>query len=309
MTSAATTSRREFLSFVSALGLTGIAGRRAAAQASMMPRRAIPATGEQLPVIGLGSSKPVDMISSAGREPITEVLRTLVEHGGRVIDTWPRDPADDRVLGEVLSLPDLRDELFVTSKIDVEGREAGLEQFRQTQRLYQRETLDLVQVFSLTDVYTHWPTLRDLKDAGEARYIGVTVARSELYDELERFLGREQPDFIQVNYSLLEREAEQRILPMAGEMGIAVITNRPFMNGAWFGRIEDEPLPDWAADFDCTSWAQFSLKYILPNPHVTVTLTETADPGHMAENARAAYGRLPNDRERARMRELIDGLV
>lgn len=309
MTSESTTSRRDFLTLVSALGLTGLAGRRAAAQDAMMPRRAIPGTDEQLPIIGLGSSKPVGMISSAGREPITEVLRTLVEHGGRVVDTWPRDAADDRVLGEVLSLPELRDALFVTSKIDVEGREAGLEQFRRTQQLYQRDTLDLVQVFSLTDVYTHWPTLRDLKAAGEARYIGVTVARSALYGELERFLSREQPDFIQVNYSLLEREAEQRILPMAADMGVAVITNRPFINGVWFDRIENEPLPDWAAEFDCSSWAQFSLKYILPNPHVTVTLTETADPGHMAENARAAYGRMPDERERARMRELIDGLA
>lgn len=304
-----TTTRREFLELASALGVAGLAGGRAWAQAQRMPTRPIPATGEELPVIGLGSSKPVDMIATEGREPITEVLRTLVEHGGRVVDTWPRDPDNDRVLGEVLSLPDLRDTLFVTAKIDVEGREAGLAQFRETQRLYQRETLDLLQIFSLTDLYTHWPTLRELKDAGDARYIGVTVATSELYEELERFLGRERPDFIQVNYSISEREAEDRILPMAADMGVAVIINRPFMNGTYFDRLGDEPLPEWTAAFDCESWAQFSLKYILPNPHLTVVLTETGNPEHMAENARAAYGRLPDEQERSRMRRFMDGVL
>ncbi len=308
MTKDATTSRREFLSLASALGLTGLTAGRVSAQAQM-PTRPIPSTGEQLPIIGLGSSKPVGMIATEGREPITRVLRTLVEHGGRVIDTWPRDADNDAVLGEVLSLPDLRDALFVTTKIDVEGRAAGLAQFRRTQRLYQRETLDLAQIFSLTDLYTHWPTLRELKEAGDARYIGVTVATADLYDELERFLSREQPDFIQVNYSINEREAEDRILPMAADSGVAVIINRPFMNGAYFDRLENEPLPDWAAEFDCASWAQFSLKYILPNPNLTVVLTETGDPEHMAENAMAAFGRLPDEAQRARMRRFMDELM
>lgn len=308
MSSAPTASRREFLGLMSALGITSLAGARVSAQ-EQMPTRTVPATGEELPIIGLGSSKPVDLISSEGRGPITDVLRTLVDHGGRVIDTWPRDPDNDAVLGEVLSLPDLRDTLFVTSKIDREGRDAGLAQFRETQRLYQRDTLDLVQIFSLTDLYTHWPMLRDFKEAGDARYIGVTVASSDLYDELERFLSSEQPDFIQVNYSITEREAEQRILPMAADMGVAVIINRPFMNGTYFDRLEGEPLPEWAAEFDCASWAQFSLKYILPNPNLTVVLTETTNPEHMAENAMAAFGRLPDDEQRARMRRYMDELM
>lgn len=308
MASEKATSRREFLGLVSAVGVTSLAGGSVSAQPGM-PARVVPATGEELPIIGLGSSKPVDMIASEGPEPLTRVLRTLVEHGGRVVDTWPRDPGNDAALGEVLSLPDLRDTLFVTSKIDREGRDAGLAQFRETQRLYQRDTLDLVQIFSLTDVYTHWPTLRDLKAAGDARYIGVTVASASLYEDLERFLRREQPDFVQVNYSISEREAEQRILPMAADMGVAVIINRPFMNGVYFDQLENEPLPEWAAEFDCASWAQFSLKYILPNPHLTVVLTETGDPEHMAENAMAAYGRMPTQQHRARMRELIDRLI
>ncbi len=303
------TSRRELLSLIPAVGAASLLGGRARAQ-PQLPTRMIPATGERLPIIGLGSSKPVDMIATEGPGPLTAVLRTLIDHGGRVIDTWPRDPDNDRVLGEVLSLPDLRDVLFVTSKIDREGRDAGLAQFRRTQRLYRRETLDLVQVFSLTDVYTHWPMLRELKEEeGAARYIGVTVSTSALYDELERFLDREQPDFVQVNYSINEREAERRILPMAADSGIAVIINRPFMNGDYFDRLENVPLPDWTAEFDCESWAQFSLKYILPNPNLTVVLTETGDPEHMAENARAAQGRMPDESERARMRRFMDELM
>lgn len=303
MTSGLTASRREFLGLMSALGVSGCAARRAAAQ-ERLPTRAIPSTGEPLPIIGLGSSKPVDMIATEGPEPITDVLRTLVAHGGRVVDTWPRDPENDRVLGEVLSLPELRDALFVTSKIDVEGRDAGLAQFRRTQRLYQRDTLDLVQVFSLTDLYTHWPMLRDFREAGEARYIGVTVASSDLYDELERFLGAEQPDFIQVNYSINEREAEQRILPMAADSGIAVIINRPFMNGAYFDRLENEPLPEWTAEFDCESWAQFSLKYILGHPAVTCVIPATSNPRHLADNMGAGTGGLPDEATRRRMREI-----
>jgi diketogulonate reductase-like aldo/keto reductase len=303
-----TINRRGFIGILSAAAISALSGGRPLAQRAM-PARPIPATGEVLPVIGLGSSKPVDMIASEGTEPIARVLRTLVAHGGSVVDTWPRNAQNDAGLGEVLSLPDLREALFVTSKIDRTGREAGLAQFRETQRLYRRETIDLVQIFSLTDLHAHWPTLRQLKDEGDARYIGVTVSSARLYEELERFIAEEQPDFIQVNYSISERAAEQRILPLAADSGIAIIINRPFMDGVYFDRLEGEPVPEWAAEFDCTSWAQFSLKYILANPHPTCVLTETTNPVHMAENATAALGRLPDAAARARMRSLIDELL
>jgi diketogulonate reductase-like aldo/keto reductase len=236
------------------------------------------------------------------------VLRTLVEHGGKLVDTWPRDPANDAGFGSVINEPDLRDRLFVTTKIDRVGKEQGIAQFRETQRNYGRERLDLVQIFSLTDVDVHWPSLRQWKDEGQARYIGVTVAEERLYEPLERFLARERPDFIQVNYSITERRAEERILPLAADRGIAVLINRPFMNGAYFEKLADRPLPPWAADFECTSWAQFSLKYILANPALTTVLTETSNPRHMAENATTALGALPDEATRARMRDLIDAV-
>ncbi|MDA0992071.1 MAG: aldo/keto reductase [Proteobacteria bacterium] len=302
---AETTSRRAFLALMSAVGVSGLATDRVVGQ-ERMPTRQIPGTSEYLPVIGLGSSKPVSQIAEKGTGPITDVLRALVANGGSVVDTWPRNPGNDAAFGEVIAEADLRDALFVTTKIDQIGKEAGIEQFRQTQRLYQRETLDLVQVFSLTDLGTQWRNLKDWKSTGAARYIGVTVANEELYVPLERFLKREKPDFVQINYSITERGAEDRMLPLFADLGIAVIVNRPFMNGAYFERLGARPVPGWAAEFGCESWAQFSLKYILPHPAVTCVLTETSSARHMEENARAAFGRLPDDAERKRMTVAID---
>lgn len=301
------TSRREFVAMLSAMGVSGFGATRAFAQ-ERMPMRVIPSTGERLPVVGLGSSKVVQEVATEGSEPLAGVLRTLVEHGGSVVDTWPRNPDNDAAFGRVISEPDLRENLFVTTKIDQVGREVGIAQFRQTQQLYQRETLDLTQIFSLTDLDVHWPSLRAWKEEGATRYIGVTVSQFGLYEQLEEFLGRETPDFIQVNYSITERLAEERLLPMARDRGVAVIINRPFMNGAYFRRLEGEALPEWTAAFDCHSWAQFSLKYILANPMITCVLTETSNPVHMAENASTAFGPVPDAQARERMRQFIDSI-
>jgi len=299
------TTRRDFLALMSALGLTGVGPAESLAQ-EQMPSRKIPGTNEWLPVIGLGSSKPVSQIADRGTEPIAAVLRALVASGGSVVDTWPRNPANDEAFGRIINEPDLRESLFVASKIDKVGKDAGLRQFRQTQRLYQRETLDLVQIFSLTDLATQWPNLREWKASGKARYIGATVANASLYEQLESFLRRERPDFVQINYSITERGAEERMLPLCQDLGIAVIINRPFMNGDYFRQLAQRPVPEWAADFDCESRAQFSLKYILPHPAITCVLTETSNPAHMVENARAAFGRMPDDAERNRMKAVID---
>jgi len=299
-------SRRDFLTAVSALPLAAVAAP-AWAQQAMPSRRFV--GNERLPVIGLGSSKVVEEIASHGEDPLRQVLQTLVARGGRVVDTWPRNAANDARFGQVVNEAEFRDRLFVTGKIDRPGKEAGIAQFREMQRSYGRKTIDLMQVFSLTDVDTHWPTLRAWKDAGEARYIGVTVAEMRLHEPLERFLAREKPDVVQMNYSITERQVESHLLPMAAERGLPVIINRPFMNGAYFRRLEKTPLPAWAAEFDCTSWSQFSLKYILANPAVTCILTETTNPAHMDENARAAFGAVPDATARQRMRQLIDAMA
>jgi diketogulonate reductase-like aldo/keto reductase len=298
-------NRREALGIAGALGAAAIAPVLAQ---TGMPERQIPGTSEALPVIGLGSSKVVEEIASNGTEPLAAVLRQLVASGGRVVDTWPRNAANDAGFGSVIDAPDLRDALWVTTKIDRPGREAGIAQFDATLEQYRRDQIDLAQIFSLTDVDNHWPSLRAFKDDGRARYIGVTVAENRLYDALDTFLNRATPDFVQLNFSITERESEQRFLPRLADRGIGVIVNRPFMNGAYFRRLENEPLPEWTREFDCRTWAQFSLKYILANPNLTCVLTETSNPDHMAENARAAGGRLPDAAARRRMREFIDAL-
>ena len=297
-----TPSRRDFLGLLSILPFTAAAPALAQQK---MPVRRIPGSGEMLPVIGLGSSKVVEEIAKNGDDPLRQVLRTLVAQGGKVIDTWPRNPANDARFGTVINEAEFSGRLFVTSKIDRPGKDAGVAQLREAHKNYGRKVLDLAQIFSLTDLETHWPTLREWKDSGMARYVGVTVSEPRRHADLENFLKRERPDTTQVNYSITEREAEDRIIPLAADRGVAVIINRPFMNGAYFKRLEGRPLPPWAAEIGCSTWAQFSLKYILSNPRVTVVLTETSNPKHMAENAQAALGAMPDESVRKRMREFI----
>ncbi len=301
-------NRRDFIGACSALGVAAATSSHPAAAQQTMPSRPIPLTGELLPVIGLGSSKVVGEIAAKGIEPLRQVIEVLTQAGGSMIDTWPRNAQNDAGLGQVINLPEFAGRLFVTTKIDRPGRDAGLEQIRETQRWYGRERFDLAQIFSLTDLDTHWRTLRQMKDEGGARYIGVTVAEYGLYDRLRAFLERKTPDFVQVNYSITERRAEDEILPLLADRGIAALINRPFMNGAYFTRLENQPLPAWASELDCESWAQFSLKYILANADVTCVLTETTNPRHMAENARAPLGALPDEATRARMRAVIEAV-
>jgi diketogulonate reductase-like aldo/keto reductase len=302
------TTRREFLArsgtAAAAVTAAGCFSLETLAQTGI-PQRPIPSTGEMLPVIGLGSSKVVEQIATNGTEPVANVLRALVAGGGKLVDTWPRNPANDLGLGRVLALAELRDKLFVTTKVDQVGKEAGVRQFRDALRNYQREVIDLVQIFSLTDLDTHWPSLKEWKAEGAARYIGVTVSQDSRHADLEQFLRRERPDFVQMNYSITERVVEEGLLPFAAERGAAVVINRPFMNGAYFDRLEGKPLPEWTREFGCDTWAQFSLKYILANPALTSVLTETSDPKHMEENLLAATGPLPNEAQRRRMREFI----
>jgi diketogulonate reductase-like aldo/keto reductase len=300
------TTRRDFLTLATGAAAT-LATRGVSAQPRTMPTRAIPLSGETLPLVGLGSTRPVTAIAERGPAHVEAVIRTLVEHGGRVVDTWPRSDANDGALGTIISVPELRERLFVTINLEQQDPQAGREHFERTLRLYRRERIDLLNVGSLIGLDAQWPNLRAAKDAGRARYIGVTAAQAALYAQLEAFLERERPDFVEINYSVVEREAE-RLLPKLRDSGIAVLISRPFMNGAYFERLANVPLPEWAADFECTSWAQFSLKYILGNPAVTCVLTETTRPENMAENAGAAFGELPTRRARRRMRALIDAV-
>jgi diketogulonate reductase-like aldo/keto reductase len=298
--------RRQFIQFTTALTLSGIAPRMSHAQ-QMLPQRGIPATGERLPVIGLGSTKPVMQIPQTGTKPLYEVIQMLVDAGGSVIDTAPRPEPIDREFGLVLQDPRWRDLLFVSTKINVPGRTAAVDQFQQTLKLFGGSP-DLVQVESMVDVETHWPLLQDWKARGMARYIGVTVANTGDHERLISFMRRSRPDFIQVNYSVAEPQAGTSVLPAAAELGIAAQINRPFMNGEYFQKTRGRELPEWAAEIDCASWAQFSLKFILAHPAVICVLTETTNPEHMRDNLQAAYGRLPDAALQARMRSHIENM-
>ncbi len=302
-----TFTRRGFLGRLSALSALLTRPIRGLVQ-ERLPTRAIPATGEMLPVIGLGSSKAVRLIPEEGTESLAAVLRMLVSYGGRVMDTTPYPEENERRFGQLLQSPDLRDELFITMKINTMDEQIGVQQVRQAQRLFGRRTLDLLQVMSLRGLYAHWPNLRRWKEAGETRYVGVTVSNYEDYGALESFITSEAVDFLQVNYSVVETLAEDRILPLAQDLGVAVIVNGPFMNGDYFGLVSGKELPRWAAEFDCASWAQFSLKYILAHPGVNCVLTETTNPQHMLENIESAFGRMPDDSARRQMREIARSL-
>ena len=297
-------NRRDFLARAVGLGALLSTPARLLAQ-ERIPTRPIPGTAESLPIVGFGSSKPVLESPTEGTEPIANVLRMLLEHGGRVIDTSPRTEAIDRDFGRVLQNPAFRDRLFLAAKININGEQAGIDQWRQTQRLFGRRTVDLLQVESLRDIELHWPNVRAWKDAGEARYIGVTVSSNFQHPLMETFMRENRPDFVHVNYSPFENGAEESLLPLARDMGMGVLINRPFMNGTYFGRVAGKELPAWAAEFDCETWAQFSLKYVLANPAVTCVLTETTNPEHMEENIQAAFGRFPDESTRGRMRELL----
>jgi diketogulonate reductase-like aldo/keto reductase len=297
-------TRRDFMKSIAGIGALAAAPRRLFARQSL-PTRAIPSTGERIPVVGFGSTKSVLESPSEGTAPIANVIRMLREYGGRVVDTSPRNEAIDREFGRVLQEAEAIQHLFIAAKIYTDGAENGIAQFRQTQRLYGRRTLDLLQVESVRDLEAHWPNVRGWKESGEARYIGATVFLDRDLETLEAFMRREPLDFVHMNYSVVETAAEDRLLPLALDRGMAVLINRPFMNGDFFQRMADRPLPEWAADFDCVSWAQFSLKYVLSHPAVTCVLTETTNPAHMEENVRAGFGRFPDDATRARMAALL----
>jgi diketogulonate reductase-like aldo/keto reductase len=237
-----------------------------------------------------------------GTDGFKVLLQTLLDGGGTVVDTWSRDAALDKLTGEVLQADGMVKDLFLATKVDAKGAEAGRKLLARTRQLFGK-TSDLIQVISLRDLETQWPILKEWKAAGKARYIGATVSSDHQHEAMMAFMRGEQPDFIQVNYSVVETQAESSVLPLAADLGIAVLVNRPFMNGGYFSRVRGAALPAWTAEFDCHSWAQFSLKYILAHPAVTCVLTETTNPKHLRENLGTAYGRVPDAQTRRRMRE------
>jgi aryl-alcohol dehydrogenase-like predicted oxidoreductase len=299
-------SRRDTLRVFGATAAGALLGASGVDASPEAMHRAIPSSGERIPAIGLGTWSTFDVgASAAARAPLEEVLARFVERGGRVVDSSPMYGQSEEVVGAIAAKRGLKDKLFLATKVWTRGREAGLRQIERSERLLGTKRLDLLQVHNLLDLETHLATLRAMKDAGRVRYIGVTHYTASAYPEVERVLLEEKLDFLQVNYSLAEREAERRILPLAREKGVAVLVNRPFGGGEALKRVLGRALPSWAAEFDCASWAQFFLKWILANPAVTCAIPATSKRAHLDDDLDAAFGRLPDDKLRRRMADAI----
>ena len=267
--------------------------------AQQVQRRAIPSTGEMLPVIGLGTSITHNVsLDDPRMDRLLEVLRVLVEGGGSVIDTAPSYGNAERVVGELVERLGQRGQVFLASKVSSTGRERGLAQIEASFEALQTEVIDLIQVHNLQDTRTQLGLLRELKQEGRVRYIGVTHYLESAHDRLLDTLKQEQVDFVQFNYSVGERNAEKQLLPYCADNGIATLINRPFTRGNLLSRVKGKPLPAWAEEIDASSWAQLLLKFILAEPAVTAVIPATSNPRYMADNLLAGQGRLPDARQR-----------
>jgi diketogulonate reductase-like aldo/keto reductase len=276
---------------------------------TLMITRAIPKTGEPLAVIGLGTWQTFDIGNDpATRGRLAEVLRALFAGGGKVIDSSPMYGRAEGVVGDLLAQLHARSSAFLATKVWTTGQQAGIEQMQRSFELLRTRTIDLMQIHNLLDWRAHLSALRRMKDAGQIRYIGITHYTASALPELAEIIEREQIDFVQCAYSIEERDAEKRLLPLAAERRVGVIVNRPFGGGGLFSRARAVALPPWAAEFGCSSWAQFLLKFILSNPAVTCVIPATANPEHLADNLSAGYGRLPDAAERQRMVRLWDSI-
>ena len=281
----------------------------AIAPADSLIRRKIPSTGESLPVIGIGTARRYATVATeADRAPLKEVLRQFVEMGGNVIDTAPSYGTAETVVGDLVAELNIRDSLFIATKLGARGPDAGVQQLEQSLKRLRSPMIDLVAVHNLQDAQTQLGTLRQWKQAGRIRYIGITTSFERQHQEFEQTMKAEALDFIQVDYALDNRKADRRILPLAADRGTGVMINLPFGRGRLFTAVQGKSLPPWAGEFDCASWAQFFLKYIVSHPAVTCAVPGTAKVEYLVDNLGAARGRLPDAATRRRMERFIDGL-
>ncbi|WP_374468771.1 aldo/keto reductase [Phenylobacterium sp.] len=273
--------------------------------AGPLATRSIPATGEVMPMVGLGTWQAFHVSRGTEWDEARQGLQAFADGGGRLVDSSPMYGPAEGVVGDIAAELRLRPRLFLATKVWTTGREAGVAQMEASFRKLRTEVIDLMQVHNLVDLETHLATLADWKSRGRVRYVGATHYTESAYPGLEAAMRRHRLDFVQVNASVAEREAERRILPLAQERGMAVIVNRPFAGGDVFARVRRLPLPGWAAEIGCTSWAQVLLKYVLAHPAVTCAIPGTRNPRHIADNLGAARGPLPDAAQRARILEAV----
>jgi diketogulonate reductase-like aldo/keto reductase len=303
-------NRRRFLAQSAALAAATSFPLAGMAQEKMRTRL-IPGTDEALPVVGLGSPEPFRRMTDAGIDLPKSLVQSMMDMGGKLIDTPPFIRPDIPVIGEILQEMGVTDDLFLTTKITVSGKEEGKAHIERLMAALNKQPMDLLMVHNMRDLATHWATLKDMKAAGRTRYIGVSLTRNDDYVALNKFMKAEKPDFIMTGYSIFNPMAEESALPLAADLGVSVLVAEAFKaddDGSFFAKVSGKELPDWTAEFDCESWAQFALKYVISNPAVHSVATETSKVKHVIDNMGAGYGRLPDEATRKRMREFIVAL-
>jgi aryl-alcohol dehydrogenase-like predicted oxidoreductase len=274
-----------------------------------MLKRPIPRTGEMISAVGFGTYSVFDVgQSKIDRDPLKEVLRLFAEAGSGMVDSSPMYGSAERVVGDLAGELGVRDSLFLATKVWTMGRETGIRQMEDSLRLLHTNVIDLMQVHNLMDWEAHFETLRAWKEQGRIRYTGITHYATSAFNAMERVMKAAYPDFIQIYYSIATRQAEERLLPLAADLGIGVIVNRPFETADLFGRVRGKRLPAWTEEFACTSWAQFFLKFILSHPTVTCAIPATGSAAHLMDNRKAGSGPLPDVRTRKKMLQYVDSL-
>ena len=303
-------SRREFLqaSGVASLMVSLAPGMTLAAESGVI-KKTIPSSGERLSVIGLGTSRTFDVDSDkAVTSPLMEVMQAFFDNGGQLIDSSPMYGSAEAVTGALVRQATNKQDMFTATKVWTYGKREGIEQMERSMQRLGVDQIDLMQIHNLRDWQTHIDTLIGWKAEGRIRYIGITTSHGRDHDELEELLQQLPLDFVQFSYNILDRTAEQRLLPIAREKGIATLINRPYQRGSLFRKVKGKTLPAWAAEFDCASWGQFFLKFIAAHPAVTCIIPATSRLKHMVDNMAAGYGRLPDEPTRQRMIKYIETL-
>lgn len=296
-------TRRESLRIFAAATATGPAAAFAQEPAApAMLTRAIPSTGEKLPVIGMGTWQTFD-VRPKEAAPLEEVMKTFVELGGKVLDSSPMYGKSEEIAGHMIEKFGLRPKLFVATKVWTTGKAEGIAQMEASMKKLRAKPIDLMQVHNLQDVKTHLDTLRGWKKDGIVRYFGVTHYTASQHAAVEKMIASETLDFVQINYSVGEREAEEKLLPMAKDRGVAVIANRPFAGGNLFAQLRDKPLPDWAKEIGCETWAQILLKFVVSHPAITCAIPATSKVKHLRDNMAAGHGPMPDEAMRKRIVE------
>ena len=284
---------------------------RLQAQSAALLRKKIPSSGETIPIIGIGTARRYEEIKSdAEKVPLRETIRQFQALGGTVIDSSPSYGTAEAVVGELVEGLKIRDSLFLATKVSLRkgGRDEGVAQIEASFKRYRTNKIDLLAVHNLLDTDTQLKTIRELKAAGRVRYVGITTSFDDQYRDFEQVMRRETLDFVQVDYALDNRDAGDRLIPLAGDRGIAVMINLPFGRGRLFNAVQGKKLPEWASEFDCVSWAQFFLKYIVSHPAITCAVPGMARPEYVIDNLGAARGRLPDEATRKRMEQFIDNV-